>query len=439
MSNHHEAEVSSSKRKLRPLIITMGGPRQTHMENLFAHPAMAEHFERPVFTNGVPSRGLRSRFGFLKAANDAGLLPEAEWKAIEQAQEEHLNDDHTDDGVPQFFECLADIPVTPGRIGVDHDTELHYSVELWRKAKGINRGRAVIGCTMAHLIAMRKCVTEGFDIILEDNVRAPPAECALRMREAALSCQEQTAASGTECHLRYMGWLGSLPNLQWIFQSYAKQEAFQRVSTDTSHPDHSTVAFPKTEDILRDLELAEEKSSEKGPEDLDSIDETEDRESSDAIKNIEGRGPGGTPVWGAFAYWVSKQGYEQVLEILRKDVGAMLWKGKRARYYKVKPIDKILPRRIGNHFGQAAVQIATKPTFFRAPMLTSKIHSQWDPEFCKSTDYQLKQIGLDWSDLFLTEAEQAIILHHDQRGEWITLRQLEELKLKEPGGESEEA
>jgi hypothetical protein len=340
--------------------------------------------------------------------------------------------------------------VIPGRVGVDHDTELHYSVELWRKAKTINRGRAVIGCSMAHLIAMRKCVTEGYDIILEDNVRAPPAECALRMREAALGCQEQSAASGTECHMRYMGWLGSLPNLNWIFQSYAKQEAFQRVSTDTSHPDHTTVAFPKTEDILRFLELADTKSSEKEPEnpvdgseDLDPTDGPEDvdpdLESAEAIKNTEGRGPGGTPVWGAFAYWVSKEGYEHVLEILRKDVGAMLWKGKRARYYKVKPIDKILPRRIMNHFGQAAVQIATKPTFFRAPMLTSKIHTQWDPEFCKSTDYQLKQIGLDWSDLFLTEAEQEIVLHHDQHGEWITIRQLEELQSKELGGESEKA
>jgi hypothetical protein len=429
MSNHHEAEVSSYKRKLRPLIITMGGPRQTHMEELFAHPAMAEHFERPVFTNGVPSRSLRSRFGFLKAANQAGLLPAAEWKAIEQAQEQQLNNDHTD-GSPGFFECLANVPVTPGRHGPDHDIELHYSVELWRKAKTINRGRAVLGCTMAHLIAMRKCVTDGYDVILEDNVRAPPAECALRMREAALSCQEQTAASSTECHMRYMGWLGSLPNLQWIFQSYAKQEAFQRVSTDTSHPEHTTMAFPKTQDIERDLELADEQSSEKGLEDLDP---------ADAIANTESRKPGGTPVWGAFAYWVSKQGYEHVLEVLQKDVGALLWKGKRARYYSVKPIDKILPRRIMNHFGQAAVQIATKPTFFRAPMLTSKIHSQWDPEFCKSTEYQLKQIDLDWSDLFLTEAEQAIVLHHDQHGQWITLGQLEKLLSEEPEGESEEA
>lgn len=409
-----------------------------HIEELFAHPAMAEHFERPVFTSGVPSRSLRSRFGFLKAANQAGLLPEAEWKAIEQAQQEHLNSNHTD-GTPGFFDCLANVPVTPGRIGQDHDVELHYSAEIWRKAKGINRGRAVIGCTFAHLIAMRKCVTDGYDVILEDNVRAPPAECALRMREAALSCQEKMSASGAECHMRYMGWLGSLPNLQWIFQSYAKQEAFQRASTDTSHSDYTTFAFPKTEDIIRDLELSEEQSSEKGTEDPDPTDEPDDLDPTDAITNIDGRKPGGTPVWGAFAYWVSQAGYEHVLEILQKDVGALMWKGKRARYYKVKPIDKILPRRIMNHFGQAAVQIATKPTFFRAPMLTSKIHSQWDPEFCKSTDYQLKQIGLDWSDLFLTEAEQAIVLHHDQHGEWITLRQLEELQLKEPGGESEEA
>jgi hypothetical protein len=430
MSDLHDPEVSS-KRKLRPLIISMGGPRRKQMEALFAHPAMAEHFEPPHFTDGVPSRSLRSRYGFLKAANQAGLLPEAEWVAIQEGLEKHHLD--TDPSGKWFDECLADVPVAPGRLGSEFDVEAHYSAELWRKAKTVNRGRAVLGCTLAHLIAMRKCVTDGYDVILEDNVRVPPAECALRIREAALSCLEQTSETGTECHMRYLGWLGSLPNLQWIFQSYAKQQAYQRVSNNTSHPDYTTFAFPKTQDIERDLELAEEKSSEKGPEDPDL-------DSADAIdKNTEGRKPGGTPVWGAYAYWVSKQGYESLMEVLRKDVGSLMWKGKRARYYTVKPVDKIMPRLIMNQFSQAAVQIASKPAFFRAPMLTSKIHTQWDPEFCKSTEYQLKEIGLDWSDLWLTEAERSIVLHHEQHGEWITLGQLEELLSKESENNIEEA
>lgn len=104
--------------------------------------------------------------------------------------------------------------------------------------------------------------------------------------------------------------------------------------------------------------------------------------------------------------------------MLRKDVGALLWKGKRARYYTVKPIDKVLPRQIMSLCGVESVQIATHPAFFRAPMLTSKIHVKWDPQFCKSTEYQLKATGLDWSHLWLGDAEREAVVRRQKSGEW---------------------
>lgn len=114
-----------------------------------------------------------------------------------------------------------------------------------------------------------------------------------------------------------------------------------------------------------------------------------------------------------------------VLQRLRIDVGALLFRGNRARYYFVKPIDKIVPRQVAATYGAASVQLSTHPSFYRAPMLTSKIHTKWDPEFCKSTEYQLRQTGLDWSDLWLSEIELQVVRHAEKSGEWLTPAQLD--------------
>jgi hypothetical protein len=59
--------------------------------------------------------------------------------------------------------------------------------------------------------------------------------------------------------------------------------------------------------------------------------------------------------------------------------------------------------------------------------LSSKIHSKWDPEFCKSTEYQLSQCYLTWNDLFLTETERLIVEHRLTAGSWKTERELFDL------------
>ena len=122
--------------------------------------------------------------------------------------------------------------------------------------------------------------------------------------------------------------------------------------------------FPKTQDIERDLLEMKEKNNnkqeggivellltaamqaqslEKGEKekrhDQDNDHDNQFQKEAAAAVPVQAnsraprRPPGGTPVWGAYAYWISKQGYEHVLSELQKDVGSLLWKGKRARYY----------------------------------------------------------------------------------------------------------
>lgn len=394
----------------------MGGSRQESMKQLFA--SMPNDFEPPVFSPGIPSRSLRNRFEFLRIAHEVGLIPDAEWSAIESAKDAHP---HT------FWNCLNDVPVTSGRKGSDSDVKLHYSVELWQKAKGVNRGRAILACLLAHLRAMKRCVDDGYDFILEDNVRAPPDECAERIWESIDASEEwKRANEDKQCHLRYYGWLGSLPNLHWILNTHVDRTSFAREGSDDDDEEEegaessraTIFPFPITQDF------------DQAPEDSEAVDEQHGEENS-APLHLSTSGhqkPGGTPIWGAYAYWVSEQGLSSLLEALRMDVGAMLWKGKRMRAYVVKPIDKVLPRQIMASLDRSCIHVTTRPAFFRAPMLTSKIHAQWDAEFCKSTEYQMEHTFVSWSDLWLSESERRIIHHHGQTGDWLTMDELAEIE-----------
>mmetsp|Transcript_28606 Transcript_28606/g.82819 ORF Transcript_28606/g.82819 Transcript_28606/m.82819 type:complete len:245 (-) Transcript_28606:52-786(-) len=157
----------------------------------------------------------------------------------------------------------------------------------------------------------------------------------------------------------------------------------------------------------------------------------------------------GTPIWGCYAYAISRPGYEALLSELRHDVGGILWRGKNMPAYIVKPIDRVLPRRIMGRFGRDAVHITSLPAFYRAPMLKSTLHSQLDVEFCKSTEYQLEVAGRDvdvgvsaaagaaeddgdidegresrrwkplgWDNLWLTDDERKVIAQRVEVGDW---------------------
>lgn len=302
-------------RKLRPLVISMGGDRQKLIMEMFqAMPSM----ESPIFSPGVPQRNLRNRMGFMNAAYAAGLIPEQEWEAFHKSQGEiPTNRDYNrDDEHTLLTEIWKDVPITK-RKGSEWDVNQHYTAEFWRKAKNLGRDRAVLACTFAHLIAMKTCVEGGFDLILEDNVRASAPICVEQIR--------QVIENNSDADLIYFGWLGSVKNLTWVIHTHSKK-----------YNSNDTFPFPHS-----DTHYGE-----------------------DAEINV-----GGTAIWGAFAYWISKKGYDKFLkETLQNDVGSMLWRGKRMKSFVVKPIDKILPRSLLSH--NLSVVVAQKPAFFRAPMVS---------------------------------------------------------------------
>jgi len=447
-----EIPAVDCKRKLRPLVITMGGKRKEYISEMFSHPAMAPYFEPPAFSPGVPQRELRNRMGLMTHAGKAGIIPQPEWEALSSPQAKILNEDDP----KTLFEVLDDVPVEPGRLGSDFDVKLHYSIELWQKAKGINRGRSVLACSLAHLIAMRTLVEDGYDFILEDNVRAAITnpeeddtnadgeiycECAERIWSAKQASVEWESATRQMCHLRYYGWLGSRPNLEFVMNVHRPQMQFARKEEGS---DVRTVfPFPIESDVEK--HLGKDSSLSASASNMTSAKakavEAEEREKADNNKDKRTK-PGGTPIFGAFAYWVSAEGYDAIIKSLQKDVGGMLWKGKRMRCHQVKPIDKIIPRRIKTSFsktdsqdGRKHIHVATHPAFFRAPMLTSQIHSQWDPEFCRSSEYQMNQCnrengedGQAWRHLWLTKDESDIVDHRAVHGKWLTLTELAETR-----------
>jgi len=402
------AQEEPKIKKLRALVISMGGERQVHMTQMFQTPELAAHFHPPTFSPGVPSRSIRNRKQLLHTCYRANLLCKEEWEAIEN--DKPIPDLHND-----------------SRKGRKMDLEVPYSVEFWRKGKSLGRGRAVLACFLAHLIAIRTHVEDedgGFDIILEDNVRPLvyqdpeydnlgnvsevvnekpnnkllECECAKRIREtinASEACDES-------CLLRYYGWLGSIENVQYVYNHHAKTEGkLHTFDFDKCGNNTSIFSFPT-------------KCYDHKP---------------------------GTAIWGAYAYWISPEAYHKALiPALRSDVGSILWKGKRMRQYLVKPIDKVIPRKVMEYMASRrqsneevlsqqqskvltnletthkkvtakeknkahsqyrnidakAIHVSTHPAFYRGPM-KSKIHTQWDVEFCKSTEVQFK-IQSEWSN-----------------------------------------
>jgi len=294
------------KKKLRALVITMGGDRRRYVEEMFSRPEMEREFEPPVFVEGVPSRSLRIRFEFLKIANSAGLLPPEEWQALKKAMEDPLYAAETNSANSgQFFDCLQGVPVlSEGRRGSDYDKTCHYSVELWRKAKTINRGRAVLACTLAHLVALKRFTDEGFDVLLEDNVRAPldAASCADRIRQvASADANNSNSGEARQCHFRYFGWLGSVPNLRWIYERHVPGTIAVREfgEGEEGTGNGCLFPFPTTEDIERDLVEREElvcREPGASPDDDDVIGEKS--------PNADERQPGGNVIWGCYGMFL---------------------------------------------------------------------------------------------------------------------------------------
>lgn len=332
------------------------------------------------------------------------------------------------------YETTSLIPISPHRRGSAEDIILPYSMEIWRKAKTLNRDRSVLACTLAHLRAMKTLVssrenenddsplddgnsgsssTAEFDFILEDNIRAflgmaddgayPEevvdmtsdsysgwsCECANRIWDII----EASYASQSKCHMRYYGWLGSLANLAWIYGNHLPRSAFKDSIVQHEHVDAGGCVifpYPTNEDFELDSITASSKSTKDVAELHNPSCDDQASSSVEACSTPQFNTPGGTAaVWGTFAYTVSPAAYHSFILRLQNDVGSLMWKGKKMRAYRAKPIDKILPRHVKSAYEPSAVHVPSKVAFVRGPMV-SLLHPQWDAGFRSSTELQYR-------------------------------------------------
>ena len=344
-------------------------------------------------------------------------------------------------GKKHEFETKSLVPISPNRRGSAEDIAVPYSVELWRKSKTLNRDRSVFGCSLAHLIAMKTLIGDdyvnksndlsshdaNFDFILEDNVRAfvgleedndnmsssSGCECASRiwdLIEASNKAQDKP-------HLRYYGWLGSKPNLTWIYNNHIPRKAFATSGEGSSR----TFPFPTNNDFLLDsIDGSTQSSTTRQTEDT-----TKSKDSEESTKQPSFSTPGGTAVWGMFAYTISPAAYHSLLSQLQNDVGMLMWKGKRMRAFQAKAIDKIIPRSVREIYGEMSVHLSDRVAFVRCPMLGSLLHKQWEQGFCESTELQYALSNHDgtgcdvWDHVFLEEIERQLVEYRKKNGKWI--------------------
>jgi len=324
---------------IKVLCITLGGERQAAITSMFGdHPDFAVSFH-----TGIESRSLSSKKGLLTSCYKAGILSEDPALTI-----------------------FADPPVASSQQG--EWTDMDYPLELWKKGKYLARERSVLACLLAHLTAQRFAVDNGFDVIIEDNVRTLSDLTLL----AAIMRQFIKDSASSEC--RFFGYLGPADNLQYVHEKH---------TPEFSTPGSLAVPYP-----FKTIHY------EVSPETMLS-----------------------TPLWGAYAYMPSRRGHDAIVKRLQTDIGALFWRGKRMRAFKCKPVDKTIPR-VLFETGLTDLSICKTVCFFRAPMLQSKIHRKYDHEFCKSTEFQLTKVGLKWEDLFLLPAEQETIKVYRSTGSW---------------------
>lgn len=354
------------------------------------------------------------------------------------------------------YETISLVPISPQRKGSPADISIPFSMELWRKAKTLNRDRGVLACTFAHLRAMKTLVGEcnenntdldgsrdenngGYDFILEDNVRAfvGIGEESRAASNRIWDIIEASNEAPSECHMRYYGWLGSQPNLAWIYDNHIPRSAFNPSSLENTGPETGECTiFPLPVRAGDDSELGKD----------DSLVVQSYETSCQAPQFTT---PGGTAVWGTFAYTVSSVAHRTLISLLQNDVGSVLWKGKRMRCYLAKPIDKILPRHVETDFGPQSVHLPDKVAFVRGPMLGSLLHPQWEEGFAASTELQYNLScgkecvssvttganGSDvWDQVWLTETERQVVKRRQKSGKWIRKDTLEKMEdhFKDP-------
>ena len=112
------------------------------------------------------------------------------------------------------------------------------------------------------------------------------------------------------------------------------------------------------------------------------------------------------PLWGCYAYMVTEEAVDAFVQGIRDDLTQLLWRGRRmpGGVFRAKPVDKSLPQLCAA--AGLTITMATRPAFFRAPMLRSTIHTQYDALFVASTRAQLAGCGASFRNLWLTPEEE---------------------------------
>ena len=345
---------------IRALVITLGGEREK---------IIRQHFEAVGgfelhFSQGVPSRSVRTKQGLKTAIDECGLF----------------GGNSNSDTTTSRGGCggRADSSVSRGSVGdgetvtsastTSGTTPEEYTFEnLWRDCRSINRQRAVLACLLAHVRALKRAqeIPGGIDVIFEDNVRflRAPLESARRIREL----QKQSP----DASVRLFGFGAPDSITEHLFAAAGKgatmapflfgRKPLQTPSVDTDAGTQASTARGHGVSTA-----SSEESTATGAASRESEIESE------PMAVVRGK----PLVWGCFAYWVHSLVLERFLLRLRSELPlSLLFKrNKRQKCYHIRPFDKILfefglPERLGPSPRQAVVSL--KPCCYRAPMLPS--------------------------------------------------------------------
>lgn len=118
-----------------------------------------------------------------------------------------------------------------------------------------------MACVFAHLIALKRFTAEGFDMILEDNVRAPVETCAKLIWDAAEAGKQLKKSKGVDCNLRFIGWLSSLTNLEYIYNIHSKKRGFPESVDGATEP--TIFPLPLLEHVDIDIPTEREENTPK--------------------------------------------------------------------------------------------------------------------------------------------------------------------------------
>lgn len=221
---------------------------------------------------------------------------------------------------------------------------------LWWLCKTLNRDRATLACTLAHLAAQRKAVEEGWDLIIEDNVRV--------VTKGAEESIRAIAAASPDAHLRYYSFNGKSADIARLFGAGGLMDA-------GSGGGSAAVPFPTAENQQNQPKQAPAAgggasgSATEGATGTVAVQDTAAAAAATAVRDGGKVAAGGEHVssyseiatfnpliWGTYAYSIGADGHDRLLLSIRADVGTIVWRPKRAKKSHVKGMDRVMPRKL---------------------------------------------------------------------------------------------